>query len=107
MSKKKIKKIDEFLYNDSKFEIRISTDILSDEKIKEISDYENKMTSLTLDNYDKVKTSDYIDIDFYREIMLDLRKDGDCSLSDDELDQNCMEIYNEPFFIKKDVDNNE
>ena len=35
MSKKKIKKIDEFLDNDSKFEIRICTDTLSDEEIQE------------------------------------------------------------------------
>ena len=107
MSKKKIKKIDEFLDNDSKFEIRICTDTLSDEEIQERRERDHKLYTENIKAFKKVKLSDTLDIDFYRKIVTDLKEKGECSTTDAELDEFCLEVYGEPFFIKTEKDSNE
>ena len=104
---KKIKKIDEFLDTDSKFELRISTREMSEDEIKERRERNNKNVQENLKDVKKVKVSDTLDIDFYRELVKDLKQMNECSMSDDELDEFCLEVYGEPFFIKNNKESNE
>ena len=70
---KKIKKIDEFLEDDSRFDININTKEISDEEEKEIRDYNNKMTEENIKKFPKRTTPNFT-IEEYREIMLDLQR---------------------------------
>ena len=97
---KKIKKIQEFLYDDSRFDFKIDTRELSEEEKREKRDYNNKMTEENLKNFPKRSTPNFT-IEEYREIMLDLQIEDNFEYTEEEkveLDNDCMEIYGELFF---------
>ena len=99
---KKIKKIQEFLYDDSRFDFKIDTRELSEEEKREKRDYNNKMTEENLKNFPKRSTPNFT-IEEYREIMLDLQIEDNFEYTEEEkveLDNDCMEMYGEPFFKK-------
>ena len=105
---KKIKKIDEFLEDDSRFDFNIDTRKLSEEEKKEIRDYNNKMTEENIKNFPKRTTPNFT-IDEFREIMLDLQRIDNFEYTEEEkaeLDDDCMEMYGEPFFKNNDNTNN-
>ena len=100
---KKIKKIDEF-FDDNRFNFNIDTRELSEEEKKEKRDYNNRMTEENLKNFPKRTTPNFT-IEEYREIMLSLEVIDNFKYTKeerDELDNDCMEMYGEPFFKKDD-----
>ena len=102
--KKKIKKIDEFLDDDSRFDFNIDTTILSDDEKKEKSNHFNKLRDDSLKDHPK-RTKPNFTIDEYREIMLNLEEIDNFKYTQqerEELDEDCMEMYGEPFFKKED-----
>ena len=99
---KKIKKIQEFLYDDSRFDFKIDTRELSEEEKREKRDYNNRMTEENLKNFPQRSTPNFT-IEEYREIMLDLQIEDNFEYTEEEkveLDNDCMEMYGEPFFKK-------
>jgi hypothetical protein len=106
---KKIKKIDEFLDDDSRFDFNIDTREISDEEEKERRDYNNKMTEENLKDHPKKAGIERMTIDEFREIMYMAAELDGTQFSDDdieELDMECMKQFGEPFF-KKDDNTNE
>jgi hypothetical protein len=104
---KKIKKINEFLDDDSRFDFNIDTKEISDEEEKERRDYNNRMTEENIKDFPKITTPNFT-IEEYREIMLDLQITDNFQYTQeerDELDNDCMEMYGELFFKKDDSDN--
>ena len=104
---KKIKKIDEFLDDDSRFDFNINTREISDEEEKEIRDHYNKIRTENLKSFPERTTPNFT-IDEYREIMLDLQRIDNFEYTEEEkseLDKDCMEMYGEPFFKKEDNTN--
>ena len=101
---KKIKKIDEFFDydDDSRFDFNIDTRTISDEEEKERRDYNNRMTEENLKSFPE-RTKPNFTIEEYREIMLDLQRIDNFEYTEEEkaeLDNDCMEMYGEPFFKK-------
>ena len=102
---KKIKKIDEFFDydDDSRFDFNIDTRTISDEEEKERRDYNNRMTEENLKDHPKTAGIERMTIDDYREIMYIAAELDDEPFTDEEkveLDNDCMEMYGEPFFKK-------
>ena len=97
---KKIKKIDEFFDDDSRFDFNIDTRELSEEEKKEKRDYNNRMTEENLKDFPMKKSK--IDIEFYRKTINEMIESGCNSVSNEELDKYCMEMYGEPFLKKDD-----
>ena len=104
----KIKKIDEFLDDDSRFDFNIDTRELSEEEKKEKRDYNNRMTEENLKDHPKTAGIERMTIDEFREIMYmaaELDNEPFTKEESDELDKDCMEMYGEPFFKKEDNTN--
>ena len=100
---KKIKKIDEFLDDDSRFDFNLTND--------EIKELNLKFSLQSKENLKKFpeRTTPNFTIEEYREIMLDLQRIDNFEYTKEEraeLDDDCMEMYGEPFF-KKDNNSNE
>jgi hypothetical protein len=103
---KKIKKIDEF-FDDSRLNFKIDTREITDEEEKERRDYNNRMTEENIKDFPK-RTTPNLTIEEYREIILSLEVIDNFKYSQeerDELDNDCMEMYGEPFFKKDNIDN--
>ena len=101
---KKIKKINEFK-DDLLFDINIDSNEYSEEYIKERDFKFSLQSKENLKDFPMKKSK--IDIDFYRKTINEMIKSGCNSVSNEELDKYCMEIYGEPFFIKNDNSDNE
>lgn len=104
---KKIKKINEFVDDDSRFDFNIDTRELTEEEKREKSYYYHNLREENLKNYPKRTTPNFT-IEEYREIMLDLQITDNFQYTQeerDELDKDCMEMYGELFFKKDNSDN--
>jgi hypothetical protein len=101
--KKKIKKIDEFLDDDSRFDFNIDTTELTEEQKIEKRDSNNRLTTENLKNHTKKRISLTI-VDFRNHIQM-FKDKGHLVDSDDELNDFCMKKFGEPFI--KSEDNNE
>ena len=103
----KIKKIDEFLDDDSRFDFNLTNDEITDDEIKELN---LKFSLQSKENLKKFpeRTTPNFTIEEYREIMLDLQRIDNFEYTEEEraeLDDDCMEMYGEPFFKKEDNTN--
>ncbi len=100
---KKIKKINEFIEDDdSRFDFNIDTRELTEEEKSEKRDYYNNLRDENLKNYSKRTTPNFT-IDELREIIMGLEDYPNLTQEElDELDRDCMEMYEEPFFKKDD-----
>jgi hypothetical protein len=104
---KKIKKIDEFLDDDSRFDFNLTNDEITDDEIKELNLKFSLQSKENLKNYPE-RTKPNFTIEEYREIMLDLQRIDNFEYTEEEraeLDDDCMEMYGEPFFKKEDNTN--
>jgi len=102
---KKIKKIDEFLDDDSRFDFNINTREISDEEEKEIRDHYNKIRTENLKDHPKTAGIERMTIDEFREIMyMAAELDNEPFTEEEraELDDDCMKQFGEPFFKKDD-----
>jgi hypothetical protein len=100
---KKIKGINEF-QDDDRFNFDLDNRIITEEENKEICDYVNRMSEENIKNFPDRTTPNFT-IEEYREIMLDLQITDNFEYTEEEraeLDNDCMEMYGEPFFKKED-----
>jgi len=104
----KIKKIDEFLDDDSRFDFNLTNDEITDDEIKELNLKFSLQSKENLKDHPKKSSIEYLTIDEFREIMNKAAEMDGTPFSDEEmaeLDKDCMEMYGEPFFKKEDNTN--
>ena len=102
---KKIKKIDEFLDDDSRFDFNLRNNKLTEEEIKELNLKFSLQSKENLKDHPKTAGIERMTIDEFREIMYMAAELDDEPFTDEEkaeLDMECMKQFGEPFFKKDD-----